>query len=214
MVICDDVARRAAEIHNISKLIETHALRALAYEGQGHTPEALGALGKALKLAVPRGYIRGILDLDGPMRHGASIERLLLKLIDQPIPDRSRTEPLVDYARRLLSIIQDMRRSSVGVEGAAEAAADVPPLPRAVGASAHAYVEALTEREIEVLGLLAQHYSNKEIGAQLVITLATVKRHTTNIFGKLEARNRRDAVARAPTGHPAQSVARYAGRNR
>jgi LuxR family maltose regulon positive regulatory protein len=197
VVICDDVARRAAEIHNISKLIETHALRALAYEAQGHTPEALGALGKALKLAVPRGYIRGILDLDVPMRHGVSIERLLLKLIDQPIPDRSRTEPLVDYARRLLSIIQDMRRSSVGVAAAAEAAADVPPLPRAVGASAHAYVEALTEREIEVLGLLAQHYSNKEIGAQLVITLATVKRHTTNIFGKLEARNRRDAVARA-----------------
>ena len=64
------------------------------------------------------------------MRHGVSIERLLLKLIDQPIPDRSRTEPLVDYARRLLSIIQDMRRSSVGVEGAAEAASDVPPLPQ------------------------------------------------------------------------------------
>jgi LuxR family maltose regulon positive regulatory protein len=193
VAICDDLAGRAAGIQNVPKLIETHALLALAYESQGHTPEALGTLRKALKLALPGGYIRGILDLDAPASHGASMDRLLHKLLDQSVPDRSHSEPLVDYARRLLSVSQDTPRCSVGVE----AVAGVPSSPRAVSFSAHACVEALTEREIEVLRLLAQHYSNKEIGAQLVITLATVKRHTTNIFGKLEASNRREAVARA-----------------
>ena len=117
----------------------------------------------------------------------------MLKLIEQSMPDQSRSEPVVDYARRLLSVSQDTPRSTVAVD----AAVGGPPSPRLSGASVHAYVEALSEREIEVLGLLAQRYSNKEIGAQLIIALSTVKRHTTNIYGKLEAGSRREAVARA-----------------
>jgi len=58
-------------------------------------------------------------------------------------------------------------------------------------------MEPLTDREAEILELLAKRYSNKEIAAELVISPATVKRHTINLYGKLSVHNRRDAVGAA-----------------
>jgi len=45
--------------------------------------------------------------------------------------------------------------------------------------------------------LIGQGYSNREIAAQLVVTLNTVKKHTSNIYGKLEVKSRTQAIARA-----------------
>jgi DNA-binding CsgD family transcriptional regulator/pimeloyl-ACP methyl ester carboxylesterase len=58
-------------------------------------------------------------------------------------------------------------------------------------------VEPLSERELEVLSLLADGLSNQEIGNKLFITVGTVKTHVNAILGKLEAHNRTHAVARA-----------------
>ena len=58
-------------------------------------------------------------------------------------------------------------------------------------------VEPLTERELEVLHLLAEQLSNREIGRRLFISLPTVKSHTRSIYGKLGVRGREQAVARA-----------------
>jgi ATP/maltotriose-dependent transcriptional regulator MalT len=58
-------------------------------------------------------------------------------------------------------------------------------------------VEPLTDRELEVLRLLAAGASNEEIAGQLVIAVSTVKRHVSNIFGKVSVSNRTQAVARA-----------------
>ena len=58
-------------------------------------------------------------------------------------------------------------------------------------------IEPLSERELEVLQLLAQGDSNQEIADQLVIAVVTVKRHVTHIFEKLGVNNRVQAVARA-----------------
>jgi LuxR family maltose regulon positive regulatory protein len=57
--------------------------------------------------------------------------------------------------------------------------------------------EPLTERELEVLRLLAAGLTNRQIAERLVISPETVKKHSGNIYGKLGAGNRTEAVARA-----------------
>jgi ATP/maltotriose-dependent transcriptional regulator MalT len=55
----------------------------------------------------------------------------------------------------------------------------------------------LSERELEVLALLATGQTNAEVAAALYISVGTVKSHSANIYRKLEAKNRTEAVARA-----------------
>jgi LuxR family maltose regulon positive regulatory protein len=62
---------------------------------------------------------------------------------------------------------------------------------------AAAMVEPLSERELEVLQLIAQGLTNREIGGRLCVALSTVKGHNQRLFGKLQAQNRTEAVTRA-----------------
>lgn len=72
------------------------------------------------------------------------------------------------------------------------AAPPSPPPPQIAG-----LVEPLSERELEILGQVATGASNKEIATALFITEGTVKNHLTNILGKLEVRDRTQAVLKA-----------------
>ena len=63
--------------------------------------------------------------------------------------------------------------------------------------AAQPLVEPLSERELEVLGLIAAGLTNREIAGRLFITVGTVKRHINNIYGKLQVHHRAEAVARA-----------------
>ena len=58
----------------------------------------------------------------------------------------------------------------------------------------HIQTEPLTERERQILRLLAQGKLNKEISADLFISIDTVKKHIKNIYRKINARNRIEAV--------------------
>lgn len=58
-------------------------------------------------------------------------------------------------------------------------------------------IEPLSERELQVLQLIAQGLSNREIGERLFLALSTVKGHNRRIFGKLQVQRRTEAVARA-----------------
>jgi LuxR family maltose regulon positive regulatory protein len=69
--------------------------------------------------------------------------------------------------------------------------------PTGMIAPAQPLVEPLSERELEVLGLVAEGYSNAEVAQELYITIGTVKRHVNNIYGKLDVHSRTQAVARA-----------------
>jgi DNA-binding NarL/FixJ family response regulator len=55
----------------------------------------------------------------------------------------------------------------------------------------------LTSREAEVLRLVAKGQSNKEIAAELMLSVRTVERHITNLYGKIDARGKADATAYA-----------------
>lgn len=66
-----------------------------------------------------------------------------------------------------------------------------------LSAEAQPLHEPLSERELEILSLMASGLSNADIAQRLYLSIATVKKHGTNIFGKLEADGRHAAIARA-----------------
>jgi LuxR family transcriptional regulator, maltose regulon positive regulatory protein len=72
-----------------------------------------------------------------------------------------------------------------------------PPTVVPTAARRQPLIEPLSERELEVLRLIAAGYSNAEIGARLYIAVGTVKRHINNINGKLEVSSRTQAIAKA-----------------
>lgn len=55
----------------------------------------------------------------------------------------------------------------------------------------------ISKRELEILNLMAQGYSNNEIAAKIFVSLSTVKTHNQNIFAKLEVKRRTQAVEKA-----------------
>ena len=126
---------------------------------------------RALALARPEGYT--LLFLEG----GTAVQALL----QAASKDTATPDSLKQYARQLLEAFPGMS------EG------DMVPAP---GAAA-GLVEPLTPREMEVLQLVTAGDSNQVIADKLVITVRTVKKHITNILGKLGASNRTQAVARA-----------------
>lgn len=65
------------------------------------------------------------------------------------------------------------------------------------GPSGWASMEALSRRELEILGLIAKGLSNQEIADRLFISLSTVKGHNLSIFGKLQVQRRAEAIVRA-----------------
>jgi LuxR family maltose regulon positive regulatory protein len=72
-----------------------------------------------------------------------------------------------------------------------------PSLARRTSVRVPGLVETLSERELEVLQLLAAGKANREIADELYVTVHTVKKHITHILGKLGAANRTEAAARA-----------------
>jgi LuxR family maltose regulon positive regulatory protein len=158
-------------------VIEIQALRALALAARGDHDGALGALAEAVTLGCPQGYVRVVADEGAPMR--ALLARLSAARKDQRAPARD-IDP--DYLAGLLRAC-----------GQAAAA----PSSRRATAALPGMAEPLTDRELEVLRLLAAGRSNQRIAHELVVALDTVKKHVTHILGKLGAATRTEAVARA-----------------
>jgi LuxR family maltose regulon positive regulatory protein len=160
-------------------LVEIRALQALALDAASKTACALETLADALALAQPEGYVRVFADEGPPMT--ALLRRLVVAVQRDQMPGLSGVAH--EYAVRLLSISSVDRADPVtaGIRIAGTAV----------------LVEPLTERESEVLLLLAAGQANREIADRLVVTLDTVKKHLTHIFGKLGATSRTQAVARA-----------------
>ncbi|MBX3081517.1 MAG: response regulator transcription factor [Anaerolineae bacterium] len=101
-------------------------------------------------------------------------------------------------AQRLVEAIQTAARGETFLQPSI-AAKVVRELTRQTASplSPQPLIEPLTAREIEILRLMAQGHSNREIADTLVITEGTAKNHITNIFGKLGVRDRTQAVLKA-----------------
>jgi DNA-binding NarL/FixJ family response regulator len=80
---------------------------------------------------------------------------------------------------------------------AAKVVAEFARLTRKSGASAGSLTEPLSERELEILRLIAKGASNREIAGLLFLAEGTVKNHVTNILGKLDVRDRTQAAIKA-----------------
>jgi LuxR family maltose regulon positive regulatory protein len=167
------------------RLIEILGLQALALEAEGRHDEADAALSRALFLARPEGYVRPFLDLGWPLCE------LLERTAARDTAPESGGAPMAriagDYVRDLLDAFRQ--------EGQRQRGQVVEAVPLA-SKQAEALVDPLTDREQEVLQLLAKGLSNKEIAARLVVAPSTVKQHLKNIYGKLDVHSRTQAVAR------------------
>ena len=148
-------------------VIEISMLRALVQRALGDMAAALVHLERALALAEPEGYVRLFVDEGEPMRD------LLREAVTAGIGGA--------YSARLFAAFE--RHSEVGPTSARGA---VPGL-----------AEPLTAREAEILRLIAAGMRNQQIADQLVVSVATVKRHIANTYGKLGVGHRTEAVARA-----------------
>jgi LuxR family maltose regulon positive regulatory protein len=174
------LGRAAETAGRLCTVIETLVLQALAFEGQNDSAEASSALEQALVRAEPGGYIRIFLDEGEPVA-------CLLRRIE---PRRIAAQ----YVETLLDAFDagetgDQSDGTMVVRGRTSPARD------------QVLVEPLSEREIEVLRLIAAGKSNREIARELIVTLGTVKKHINNIFGKLAVHSRTQAVARARELH-------------
>ena len=164
--VLDDQIRLARASGHDRWQIEVLTLKALALQAQGQTGTAIKPLECALELARRERFVLSFLE------HGTPMIELLRQAARQ---DTAR-----EYAQVLLSVPAAAKRE--GVERKAWPSAEL--------------VEPLSPRELQVLALIAAGASNPEIARDLVISINTVKRHVTNIFGKLGATSRTQAVAR------------------
>jgi LuxR family transcriptional regulator, maltose regulon positive regulatory protein len=146
-------------------------LQAIALYAHGEKDEAVQLLGETLALAEPGGFIRIFVD------EGIPMAQLLSEAATRGI--------MPDYTGKLLAAF----------EAEAHKSEDGSHLPLAP--PAQSLTEPLSQRELEVLQLIAQGLSNREIGERLFLALDTVKGHNRRIFGKLLVGRRTEAVAKA-----------------
>jgi LuxR family maltose regulon positive regulatory protein len=146
-------------------------VRALARHAAGDTSAAIADLAAALTDGVPAGYLRLFLDEGPPMNE------LLRAAERRPEPEDPAAS--AEYAALVLRAAE--RDHAAAAAAAAASSSD----------------EGLSDRELEVLRLLATELTGPEIARHLFVSVNTLRTHTKHIFTKLDVNTRQAAVRRA-----------------
>jgi LuxR family maltose regulon positive regulatory protein len=161
---------KAAEDQNrMGSVLEILVTQVLVHQAQGNPSRDFESLEHALTLAHPEGYVRIFVDEGDLMR----LLLLDFRLFNEKQP-RDNGHELTEYVDKLLSTFaqpKDMLQSKL--------------------------IEPLSQRELEILQLIAQGLSNQEISERLFLALSSVKGHNQMIFSKLHVQSRTEAIARA-----------------
>jgi LuxR family maltose regulon positive regulatory protein len=173
--------------------LELRILHSLVLVRQGRPRDAYAGLERALTLAEAEGYVRIFLDEGRPM------QMLLAQWLAHSDGAAREYAALRAYVRRLLTWFDAEPDATAVPPGTSSDGLAEPGALRQPGAPPRtgALIEPLSERELEVLHLIALGSTNKEIAEQLFVAVGTVKAHTSSIYGKLDVANRTEAVARA-----------------
>jgi LuxR family transcriptional regulator, maltose regulon positive regulatory protein len=164
-----EIQELAERTHNTFTLVRVLALRAVWLARQDQCAEAEQILERALRLARPGRFIESF------VKQGREILTLLTALA----PSLEKEPGLAEYASAIIA------EFSIPFEAH-------PASPRQ-----NEFRTLLTERELEVLQLLAERLSIQEIATRLFISPSTVQQHTHHIYRKLNVANKRQAVASA-----------------
>ncbi|WP_290428947.1 LuxR C-terminal-related transcriptional regulator [Paenibacillus andongensis] len=167
----------AKQIGRVMTVLEAGICLAVVYDRMSQIYDSMRYLHMALELGEKEGYCRTFTDSPG-------LTPLLMKYAEFRkngyMPELQSSVSL-QYVKAVLSVASESQDKA--------AASDL-----GGGYDAVARYEALTPREVEVLQLIAEGLSNKEIAERLVLTEGTVKLHLHRIYGKLQAKGRVQAI--------------------
>jgi LuxR family maltose regulon positive regulatory protein len=171
--------------------LKVRVLQAVALRAHAETDKAVQLLSEVLAMAEPGGFIRLFVDEGLPMAE---------LLAEMGAAHAGETLPVRAYIHKLLAAFeapQIVRPSGDAPPAGTPQDSSLTPALRAGADAPPPLAEPLSQRELEVLQLLAQGLSNREIGARIFLALDTVKGHNRRIFDKLQVQKRHDAITRA-----------------
>ncbi len=177
MEVVDQLVAEALRLRFVAIALRSLLLRAQMHAAVGDERACLADCAHALRLGEPEGYLTVFAE-EGP-EIAAALETLRRRGVPEGIAD--------EYVGRVLAACARM---------AEPGALPAPPEPPAAAGEAVAWspVEALSEREREVLQAMAEGLKYKEIAARLFVSLNTVRSHVKSIYGKLDVDNRTRAL--------------------
>jgi len=179
------LAELAAKTGRVLRHVQILTLLALGYAKSQQSDMAFATINDILRIGATEGYIRGVVD------QGHEAGQIFLNFALEKSRMASLSPDSAVYLDDLCAAFQGTSMAREGVPSARL------PIPAHTAVAVHGLVEALTDREMKVLHLLAGGASNLQIGESLNISVNTVRWHVANILSKLQVENRTQAASAA-----------------